>query len=189
MSKIKEIIKNLLGRYYSLRYNIINSGGLYVGMGTKIVNRGHLSCGRGVKIRPSVYLCCDHNARLVFGDNCEIGNHSTIFSYGEIVFGDGVLTAPNVHIVDHNHEYEDPFTHIYKQGVRYNPGDRVVIGDGSWLGKNVVVIGNVSIGKNCVIAANSVVTKDVPDYSIAAGIPARVIKRYDFDRREWVKLQ
>lgn len=73
--------------------------------------------------------------------------------------------------------------------MRYNPGDRVVIGDGSWLGKNVVVIGNVSIGKNCVIAANSVVTKDVPDYSIAAGIPARVIKRYDFDRKEWVKLQ
>lgn len=64
-----------------------------------------------------------------------------------------------------------------------------MIGDGSWLGKNVVVIGNVSIGKNCVIAANSVVTKDVPDYSIAAGIPARVIKRYDFDRKEWVKLQ
>ena len=65
---------------------------------------------------------------------------------------------------------------------------KVIIGEGSWLGTNVVVVGKVSIGKHCVIGANSVVTKDIPDYSVAAGIPAKVIKKYDFEKKEWVRV-
>ena len=63
----------------------------------------------------------------------------------------------------------------------------VVIGEGSWLGEHVCVIG-ASIGKNCVIGANSVVTHDVPDYSIAVGVPAKVIKRYNFNSKQWEKV-
>jgi acetyltransferase-like isoleucine patch superfamily enzyme len=62
-----------------------------------------------------------------------------------------------------------------------------VIGEGSWLGENVCVIG-ASIGKHCVIGANSVVTKDIPDYSVAVGIPAKVIKKYNFNKCEWEKI-
>ena len=53
----------------------------------------------------------------------------------------------------------------------------------------MVVVGKVRIGKHCVIGANSVVTKDIPDYSVAAGIPAKVIKRYDFEKSEWVRVK
>ena len=63
-----------------------------------------------------------------------------------------------------------------------------MIGDGTWIGTNVVRVGNIQIGKHCVIGANSVVTKDIPDYSVAAGIPAKVIKRYDFEEEEWVRV-
>ena len=59
------------------------------------------------------------------------------------------------------------------------------IGDGSWLGTHVVIAGNVKIGKHCVIGANSVVTKDIPDYCVAAGIPAKIIKKYNFDTCTW----
>ncbi|WP_289818532.1 DapH/DapD/GlmU-related protein, partial [uncultured Duncaniella sp.] len=62
----------------------------------------------------------------------------------------------------------------------------VRIGEGSWLGVGVSVLG-ANIGRHCVIGANAVVTKDIPDYCVAAGIPARIIKRYDFDSREWRK--
>lgn len=55
-------------------------------------------------------------------------------------------------------------------------------------GHEVAVVGNVKVGKHCVIGANSVVTKDIPDYSVAAGIPCKVIKRYDFEKEEWVKV-
>ena len=62
----------------------------------------------------------------------------------------------------------------------------VVIGEGSWLGENVCVIG-ANVGKNCVIGANSVVTKDIPDYSVAVGVPAKVIKSYNFSSKKWEK--
>ena len=64
----------------------------------------------------------------------------------------------------------------------------LVIGNGTWIGTNAVIVGNIQIGKHCVIGANSVVTKDIPDYSVAAGIPAKVIKRYDFEEEEWVRV-
>ena len=63
----------------------------------------------------------------------------------------------------------------------------VYIGDGSWLGENVCVIG-ASIGQHCVIGANSVVTKDIPDYSVAVGSPAKVIKRYNPETKQWGKV-
>lgn len=61
----------------------------------------------------------------------------------------------------------------------------MVIGEGSWIGENVCVIG-ASVGRHCVIGANAVVTKDIPDYSVAVGAPARVIKKYNFNRGAWV---
>jgi len=64
-----------------------------------------------------------------------------------------------------------------------------MIGEGSWIGTKVSIIGSVRIGKHCVIGANSVVTKDIPDFSVAVGAPAKVIKRYDFERKEWIKCQ
>ena len=75
--------------------------------------------------------------------------------------------------------------YIYKQGVgSLSP---VVIGEGSWLGENVCVCG-AKVGKHCVIGANSVVTTDIPDYCVAVGSPAKVVKRFDFDRSEWVRV-
>ncbi len=62
------------------------------------------------------------------------------------------------------------------------------IGDGTWIGTNAVIVGNVRIGKNCVIGANSVVTKDIPDYCVAVGIPCKVIKRYSLETQNWVKV-
>ena len=62
----------------------------------------------------------------------------------------------------------------------------ITIGDGTWIGRNSIVIG-CSIGKHCVIGANSVVKHDIPDYCVAAGIPARIIKRYDFETQAWRK--
>lgn len=65
----------------------------------------------------------------------------------------------------------------------------MVIRRDTWIGTNVSIIGNVNIGKHCVIGANSVVTHNIPDYSVAVGCPARVIKRYDFNQNKWVKVR
>ena len=96
-----------------------------------------------------------------------------------------MLIADKVYISDNMHGYEDISLPITRQPIRQCAP--VVIGKESWLGENVCVIG-ASIGKHCVIGANSVVTKSIPDYCIAVGAPARVIKRFDFSNSSWVKL-
>lgn len=122
------------------------------------------------------------------GDHAELGNHSVISAYHAVEIANGVLTGSHVYIADHNHRYNDPYQHIYLQGVECSDDSRVSIGEGTWIGTNAVIVGNISIGKQCVIGANSVVTHDIPDYSVAAGIPAKVIKTYDFSIGQWVKV-
>jgi acetyltransferase-like isoleucine patch superfamily enzyme len=89
-----------------------------------------------------------------------------------------------VYITDQNHGYEDVTRPISQQSQPERP---VVIGDGSWLGHGAVVLPGVTIGKHVVIGANSVVTKDIPDFSVAVGSPAKVIRQYD-ETHGWVNV-
>lgn len=111
---------------------------------------------------------------------------------GSIVLGKKVLLAPNVFINDVQHKFEDVSVPIIDQGLllieREDDLPNIYIGDESWLGVNVVVVGNVHIGKHCVIGSNSVVKGNIPDYSVAVGIPARVIKRYDEKCKKWIRV-
>lgn len=123
--------------------------------------------------------------RLVIEDGCVIGNFNHIYATKSIILHRNVLTADKVYVSDNLHGYEDITSPIFKQPIVQN--GTVEIGEGSWLGENVCVLG-ANIGKHCVIGANSVVTHDIPDYCVAVGAPARVIKRYDFDNNKWVKV-
>ncbi|WP_342330324.1 acyltransferase [Pedobacter sp. FW305-3-2-15-E-R2A2] len=121
---------------------------------------------------------------LEIGEGCSIGNFNHIYSTKQIILEKNVLTADKVYISDNLHGYKNVNLPIIKQPIVQN--NIVVIGEGSWIGENVCVLG-VKIGKNCVIGANSVVTKDIPDYCVAVGSPAKIIKRYCFDTNEWLK--
>ena len=185
---VKQMIQDLIGNVKCAMGHIQHGKHCYVGLDVKIVNSGGVILGDNVKVRPSSCLYTNSKSKIVMGNNVEVGNHSTISAKNCVTLADGVLTGPHVFIADHNHEYKNPSIHIYRQGVKANANDSVFIGEGTWLGTNVVVVGNVHIGKQSVIGANSVVTRDIPDYSVAAGIPAKVIKRYDFEKKEWVRV-
>lgn len=122
-------------------------------------------------------------AQLTIGSRCVLGYNNHIAAVRDIVIGNDVLTANNVYISDNLHCYEDINTPIMQQPVRFKQS--VHIGPGTWIGENVCVIG-ASIGRNCIIGANSVVTRDIPDFSVAVGVPARVVKQYDQGLCEWV---
>lgn len=92
-----------------------------------------------------------------------------------VVLGLGISFSPNVYITDCDHEYRDVDVPVIDQGI-VQRGQKVSIGEGSYIGINAVIVGNVRIGRHCVVGANSVVTKDVPDYCVAVGSPAKVIK-------------
>lgn len=126
-----------------------------------------------------------HDPELIINEGCSIGEFNHIAAVRKVEFGRHVLTAQRVYISDNLHEYKDINIPIMHQKVRYK--SEVYIGDGSWIGENVCIIG-VKIGKNCVIGANSVVTSDIPDYSVAVGAPARVVKKYDHGSASWRRV-
>ena len=122
---------------------------------------------------------------LIIMSGTTIGHNVHIVAMKSVIIEKSVLVADKVFISDCSHNYEGVEKPIKDQGIRsLSP---VTIGEGSWLGENVCVCG-ATVGKHCVIGANSVVTTDIPDYSVAAGSPARIVKRYDFDKQEWVKV-
>lgn len=147
-----------------------------------------------VKIMPQAMIVSLHGRGIIeIGENTEISMYSRIGSVGHVKIGNNVLMGPHVFIADYNHEYRDPYRPIMYQGESFIPNvsgqPNLLIDDGTWIGTNVVVVGNVRIGKNCVIGANSVVTKDVPDYCVAAGSPCRIVKKYDFKQSKWIRVE
>ena len=125
------------------------------------------------------------NVTLSIDDGATIGHFSHIIALSQVVIEKNVLLADKVFISDCTHNYEQINSPILSQGVSiFKP---VLIGEGSWLGENVCVCG-ASIGKHCVVGANSVVIEDIPDYSVAVGSPAKVVKKYDFEKEQWVKV-
>lgn len=109
------------------------------------------------------------------GDRCLIGKGTGIVGHQLIEIGDDVWTGHHVYITDANHGYQDIDVPI---GRQFAPPRPVRIGSASWLGHGTIVVGGVTIGRHVVIGAGSVVTDDVPDYCVAVGNPARVIRRY-----------
>ena len=186
----KRIIKILITKYYygvGLKHigkSVIINSPLTINIKKNISIGDYTNIGfkSWLGATPSTgYDSCNLN----IGSNCGIGNFNHIYATSSIVIKDFVLTADKVYISDNLHGYEDINIPIINQKiVQKQP---VVIGEGSWIGENVCIIG-ASIGKHSVIGANSVVTHDVPDYSVAVGIPARVVKRYDFEQRKWIKV-
>lgn len=118
---------------------------------------------------------------VIIGERCVVGIGSVII--GPVEIHDDVILAQHVVVSGLNHNYLDIKTPISNQGVTTKP---TVIRSGTWIGANVSILAGVSIGRNCVIGAGSVVTKDLPDYSLAIGNPARVIKYFDLESNSWI---
>jgi len=156
----------------------------------KIDGGKNISIGKKVIIQYKTWLAAlpltgEQKCELIIKDGTIIGHFNHIYATKSIIIEENVLTADRVYISDNLHDYADPAVPIKNQKIlQKNP---VIIGAGSWIGENVCIIG-ASVGKNSVIGANSVVTKDIPDYCVAAGIPAKVIKRYNFERKQWEKI-
>jgi acetyltransferase-like isoleucine patch superfamily enzyme len=120
---------------------------------------------------------------LEIHDNASIGMNATLSAAQRIEIGRHVLLGRNVFITDHNHEFRDVKLPVQKQGITV-PAP-VTIGDETWIGQNAVILPGANIGRHCVIGANSVVTGVIPDFCVAAGAPARVIRRYNPDSKVW----
>lgn len=117
---------------------------------------------------------CINNAvgDVIIGDHTRIGLHNTII--GPVTIGNQVNLAQGITVTALNHNFDDSEKRIDEQGISTIP---VTIGDDVWIGANAVILPGVKIGHHSVVAAGSVVTKDVPDHSLVAGVPAKIIKQ------------
>jgi acetyltransferase-like isoleucine patch superfamily enzyme len=122
-------------------------------------------------------------ANVIVGSNCFIGNEARLYAWNDrITIGNNVLIAAEVLITTRNHGFEDTKVAMADQGYRNAP---VTIEDDVWIGFRSIILAGVTVGRGSILAANTVVTKDVEPYSIVGGVPARLIrKRTDNDHNE-----
>lgn len=128
-------------------------------------------------VNPPFY--CDYGSHIEVGKNFFANYNCTILDVAKVKIGDNCQMAPNVAIYTAGHPI-----HPATRNTAYEYGKEVTIGDNCWIGGNVVICPGVHIGDNVVIGAGSVVTKDIPDWSLAAGNPCKVLRRItDADKR------
>ncbi len=155
----------------------------------KIWNKRSIEIGKSVFIAENSFLSVvkTENTRpmLSIGDNVCIGSNVHISCSRRIIIEDSVLMSDRVFIGDGIHSFDDPATPVINQEMKFL--GEVVIKKGSFIGINSVILPGVTIGQNSIVGASSVVTKDVPDFTVVAGNPARIIKRYDEVSQEWRK--
>ena len=122
---------------------------------------------------------------LFLGDHVIISEGCFISACNRLVIEENVGVSPNVMIIDNSRVLGNVGLPSKEQDLKIG---YVHIGADSWIAYGACILPNVTIGKHCIIGALSVVNKDIPPYSLAVGSPAKVVKRYDFDRGEWVKV-
>jgi acetyltransferase-like isoleucine patch superfamily enzyme len=153
-------------------------GERYIRIGSDTMIGSHVALSAGMMPGQD----CFSDPVVSIGDRVLIGRGSGIVGHLSITIEDDVWTGHNVYITDQNHGYEDSSLPI---SLQTQPERPVRIGSGSWLGHGVVVLPGVTIGRHVAVGAQSVVTKDLPDYCVAVGNPARIIRvRDEHDR--WV---
>lgn len=119
------------------------------------------------------YVLIQGSGKLYIGTNTYVGEFSVIGTNDNVTIGENVMIAQSVSIRDTDHNFADTESPMTTQGI---VTERVIIEDDVWIGYGAVITKGITIGKGSIIGANAVVTKDIPPYSIAVGVPARVLK-------------
>ena len=148
----------------------------------------NVGIGKGTFLGPVIqYAGIQYSPQIIIGDGTWVGKNCSIAAISKVEIGKHVLFAGHVHITDHSHGYEDISLPISPQRLLCK--GPIIIEDNCWLGFSCEILSGVHIGKHSVVAARSVVTKDVPSYSIVAGNPARIVKQYNFETNQWERTK
>jgi acetyltransferase-like isoleucine patch superfamily enzyme len=143
------------------------------------LDEGRLTIGRHTLLEPGCWITMTSEARIAIGSGCFLNKNTMLAAQEGIEIGDHVMFANNCFVGDADHRFDDPERPVTQQG--FVPRGPVKIGSNVWFGVNCVVTGGVEIGDRSVIGANSVVTRDIPPATIAAGAPAKVLREIGFE--------
>ncbi len=171
MRKIRKIIGliiyNLIGKHMPTSFSVLKIGQKQIrGLCGKMILQ---KCGKKVNIEKGAVF----SSKVELGDRSGIGINASIL--GKCIIGKDVMMGPNCTVYTRNHKFSDTDTAMREQG--FQEEKPVVIGDDVWIGGDVIILPGVHIGSHSIIGAGAVVTKDIPEWAIAAGNPA-VVKKY-----------
>ena len=167
------------GSHVSPPFHCADASDIHVGAFCNIKAGSWIMCVRR-------YASATYSPHIVIGDGTSIGHRAHIIACLDMCLGQHVTIADGVYISDNLHGFDDISMPIRAQPLT-TPG-KVTIGDEVWLGEHVCVLPNVTIGRHSAIGSNSVVTKDIPEYSVAVGAPARVVKKYIPGKQTWERV-
>lgn len=184
---VKAAVKSFIGKVQAKRFQVQAGKNVYIGKHCALKGKSNIVLEDGVTVRPYTQIWSG-GGTVRIGNGSEIGERCRISIANYLEIGEKVLLSPNVYITDCDHEYRNIDVPVIDQGI-VQKGQKVSIGEGSYIGINAVIVGNVKIGKHCVIGANSVVTKDVPDFCVAVGGPAKILRKCNKDTGEWEKYE
>lgn len=197
-----KMLKALVRRYVPVRWrefiSVLRSRGpLAVGEGSRvhrtaqIVGRSNVRIGKNSCISERVWLNVNNRIgngiAISIGDNTFIGRDNFISSGRAVHVGDYCLTAIGCRFISSTHSADTPWLPIASTGTTLD--DTITIGSNCFFGAGATVLGNLEIGHGSVIGANALVLTDIPAFSLAIGNPAKVLKRYSFKRKSWIRVQ
>jgi len=167
--------------------------GVEIGNGCVVRNPEFLRIAPGVTVNHDTVIASFPESGMIkyaphieIGEGAFIGPYNDFSCYHGIKIGKHVMTAAYVLITDVDHGYENVEIPIIRQPMT-SQGE-IALGDGCWIGYRACILSGVTIGRNSVIGANSVVNRNVPDFSVAAGNPVRIIKQYNHKKKKWEKV-
>ena len=142
------------------------------------LGEGRLEIGANTLLEPGVWISAPGSARVRIGSGCFLNLGVMVAALELVEIGDHCMFANGCFISDAKHRFDDPGRPVPWQG--FESRGPTTVGDNVWCGANVVIMDSVTIGERCVIGANSVVTGDLPAFSVAVGAPARVIRTIEY---------
>lgn len=159
----------------------------------RVTGKKYISLGNRVNIWKGARIECvdkwggkKYYPHLIIGDNTNFEQYVHITCAGNIEIGHDCQFTGFTMITNIDHDYNQINKNVLQQGLTVND---VKIGNYCFVGMNAKIFPGVTIGDNVIIGANSIVTHDIPSYSVAVGQPAKIIKKYDFDKKEWRKCE
>lgn len=187
---IKEKADSLLSEFI-FRFRVFSCNGK-IGRSLFVSNQRYIKVGDFLKLKSNYRIECydsfygdSLSPNFVIGDRVTIGYNLTAFVADNLYIGDDTILAGGVTLITENHGMDPMNSKPYhSQPLKTGP---IEIGKACWIGQNVCILPNVKIGDKCIVAAGAVVNSDIPEYSIAVGVPARVVKKYNFDSCKWEK--
>lgn len=178
--KILWFVRNFIYKLFCFK-----KAGLYSYIGKPIYFKGlkNVSIGNKFRLYPLWRFEISDFGSVTIEDDVSIGQFFHLVSVGsELIIKKGTVISADVLITNSDHRYTEINVPIYQQSMN---NKTTIIGENCFIGAGAKILAGTTLGKQCIVGANSVVKGDFPDYCVISGMPAKIIKKYDFDKNKW----